>query len=98
MREESHEEKGGKESFESFIYLPGEAIRSLRSELSNLLGEKLSAGVLFRFGYRCGEAFVERMISEDSAKKGISESLLKIWGQTGLGEIVKIEEISESNC
>ena len=96
MQKDGRGKKGG-EPLETFIYLPGEAIKSLRLELSNLLGEKLAAGALFRFGYRCGEALVERIMS-DSAEKGISEALHSIWGRTGLGKIVNIEEISEDEA
>lgn len=83
------------EGSESFVYMPGEAIKSLRTELSNLLGEKLAAGVLFRFGFKCGEALMENTMSVANMKKGISEVLPRIWEQTGLGKIVDIEETSE---
>jgi hypothetical protein len=36
---------------EPMVSIPGDAINSLRLELGNLLGRKLAAGVLFRFGY-----------------------------------------------
>lgn len=83
------------EGSKPFIYMSGEAIKSLRLELSNLLGEKLASGVLFRFGFRCGEALVERARSKTNIEGKIGESLTDIWKQTGLGKIVKIEEISE---
>lgn len=92
MPKRGHEKK---EDSEPFIYMSGEAIKSLRSELSNLLGDKLAAGVLFRFGFRCGEALVERTISDANIESGMGEPLTSIWKQTGLGKIVKIEEISE---
>lgn len=91
-------QKGGhekKEGLKTFIYLPEEAIKSLRTELSNLLGEKLASGVLFRFGFRCGEALMERTMSDANKEMGIGEALPDIWKQTGLGKIVKVEEISE---
>jgi predicted hydrocarbon binding protein len=92
MRKRGHEKR---EDSEPFIYMSGEAIKSLRSELSNLLGDKLAAGVLFRFGFRCGEALVERTMSKANIESGMGESLPGIWKQTGLGKIAKIEEISE---
>ncbi len=82
-------------TLEGIIYMPAEAINSLRSELSNLVGEKLAKGALFRFGYRCGEALIERVKPQDSTEKELSEVLPKVWGGTGLGKIVKIEEISD---
>lgn len=83
------------ENSESQIYFPVEAIKSLRLELSNLLGEKLAAGALFRFGYRCGEAFVERFNMDKRAKEDLNEVLINIWQGTGLGNIRNIEEISK---
>ncbi|UCE36625.1 MAG: XylR N-terminal domain-containing protein [Thermoplasmata archaeon] len=79
----------------TFIFMPEEAIKSLRSELSNLLGEKLGSGVLFRFGYRCGEALMERTQSNNFKGKDMDKVLPRIWEQTGLGKIVSVEEISE---
>ena len=92
MRKGGHEKNEGSESF---VYMPGEAIKSLRTELSNLLGEKLAAGVLFRFGFRCGEALMERTMSEANTEKGISKVLPGIWERTGLGKIVNINETSD---
>ncbi|UCG69008.1 MAG: 4-vinyl reductase [Thermoplasmata archaeon] len=79
----------------TYIFLPGEAIKSLRLELSNLLGEKLAAGALFRFGFRCGETLMERSESNVDMEKGMENSLPGIWEQTGLGKITSIQEISE---
>jgi predicted hydrocarbon binding protein len=78
-----------------FIYFPGEAIKSLRMELSNLLGEKLAAGALFRFGYRCGEAFFEQVAQGQESQGDLNDILYKIWGETGLGNIANVEEIAE---
>jgi predicted hydrocarbon binding protein len=87
--------KEEKEGYDSLISMPGEAVRSLRLELSNLLGEKLASGVLFRFGYRCGETLVDRTKSKITEKEGISQVLPSIWDKTGLGSITNIQEISE---
>ena len=95
MQEHGSEKGEGLDALGAFIFMPEEAIKSLRSELTNLLGEKLAKGVLFRFGYRCGEALVERIMLKDSEEKGITALLIKIWEHTGLGKLVKIEEISE---
>jgi predicted hydrocarbon binding protein len=77
------------------VYMPSEAIRSLRLELANLLGEKLASGVLFRFGYRCGEAMVEQMQTENPKNMKLDKALPKIWKQTSLGKIMKIDEKNE---
>lgn len=92
MQKGGHGKKGGSKTF---VNMPGEAIKSLRSELSNLLGEKLAAGALFRFGFRCGEALVERTKSNVTTENDMGEALPNIWAKTGLGKIVKVEEISE---
>ena len=63
--------------------------------MSNLLGEKLASGVLFRFGFRCGETLVDRTKSKITEKEGISQVLPLIWDKTGLGTITNIQEISE---
>lgn len=89
---------GGKEKntgSDKLVSMPGEAVKSLRLELSNLLGEKLASGVLFRFGFRCGEALVERTKSKISEKEDMNQILPKIWKKTGLGSIINIEEISD---
>ena len=85
-----------KKQMETGMYMPAEAIKSLRMELANLLKEKLAKGVLFRFGYRCGEALVEGANSENPKNSELIVTLPKIWKQTGLGSINKIEEVSEN--
>jgi predicted hydrocarbon binding protein len=77
------------------ISLPSDAIKSLRIELSNLLGKKLASGVLFRFGYRCGEALYEDFAPKDPEKVDLDGTFKELWNQTGLGRIVSIENISE---
>ena len=84
-----------KEESEKLVYMPGDAIKSLRLELSNLLGEKLAAGVLFRFGFRCGEELVERVELENPQTDDIHRSFPLIWEKTGLGKIAKIMDISD---
>ena len=78
------------------VFLPGEAIKSLRMELENIVGDKLASGVLFRFGYRCGEALVEKKSSDGQSLNAFEEALSSIWKQTGLGTIENINEVSEN--
>jgi predicted hydrocarbon binding protein len=80
----------------SVVFLPGEAIKSLRLELGNIVGEKLASGVLFRFGFRCGEALVEKRSSDGGSLNTFENALTDIWKQTGLGTIEKIDEDSEN--
>ena len=80
---------------EPVVSIPGDAINSLRLELGNLLGEKLAAGVLFRFGYHCGEALGQQHVLDDADEVSISKMLPEIWVHTGLGSIVGVEEVSE---
>jgi predicted hydrocarbon binding protein len=87
-------EYSAERAYEEYILMPGEALRSLRTELCNLLEEKLSVGVLFRFGYRCGEALVERMQTTGEGTTDLEDNLKKYWERTGLGIIVSIEKIT----
>jgi predicted hydrocarbon binding protein len=80
---------------EPVVSIPGDAINSLRLELSNLLGKKLAAGVLFRFGYHCGEALAGQHVPDDAPEISISKLLPELWVHTGLGSIVGVQEVSE---
>lgn len=98
MRDESETEKENPDSAPaeiSHIALPSDAIRSLRLELQNLVGEKIASGVLFRFGYKCGEPLSEFEGSSDSKAKDFQDVLKKSWKQIGLGTIVKVERVSD---
>ncbi len=79
----------------SHITLPRDGIRSLRLELQNLVGEKITSGVLFRFGYKCGESLTEFEEPSDLKAKDFQDVLKKFWKHTGLGAIVKVESISD---
>lgn len=80
---------------EPVVSIPGDAIHSLRMELSNLLGAKLAAGVLFRFGYHCGEALAGQYALDEESEVSIAKLLPEIWGHTGLGSIASVQEPSE---
>jgi bacteriochlorophyll 4-vinyl reductase len=80
---------------ESVVSIPGDAIHSLRLELGNLLGKKLAAGVLFRFGYHSGEALAGQNVPDDDAEISIDTLLPDIWIHTGLGSIARVQELSE---
>ena len=80
---------------EPVVSIPGDAINSLRLELSNLLGKKLAAGVLFRFGYHCGEALAGQYVPDVAAEVSIAKLLPEIWVHTGLGSIARVQEVSE---
>ncbi len=80
---------------EPVVSIPGDAIHSLRLELSNLLGKKLAAGVLFRFGYHCGEALAGQHAPDDEAEVSITKMLPETWVHTGLGSVVRVQEVSE---
>ena len=85
----------GKNPLKNGMFMPADAIKSLRLELSNLLKEKLAAGVLFRFGYKCGEALVDSDNPKSLNDSSMESALPKIWERTGLGSISSIHEISE---
>jgi len=80
---------------EPVVSIPGDAIHSLRLELSNLLGKKLAAGVLFRFGYHCGESLAGGYVQGQAGDVSIAKLLEEVWVHTGLGTIAGVQEISE---
>jgi predicted hydrocarbon binding protein len=98
MRDESEKENESSDSALtdiSHITLPQDAIRTLRLELENLVGEKIASGVLFRFGYKCGEPLSEFERPSDLEEKELQDVLKKFWKRTGLGAIVKVELVSD---
>ena len=79
----------------AFFIMPGNALRSLRDELQISTGEKMSEGILYRYGFRCGEGQIQNMdiVCEDMIS--ISEVLPGLWGSVGLGRI-QLKDISDS--
>ncbi|MGQ9583625.1 MAG: DUF835 domain-containing protein [Thermoplasmatota archaeon] len=78
----------------AFFIMPGNALRSLRDELQISAGEKMTEGILYRYGFRCGEGQIQNMdiVCEDMIS--ISEVLPGLWGSVGLGRI-QLKDITE---
>jgi hypothetical protein len=71
---------------DAFFVMPAQALTALERELSNLVPEEAVAGVLFRYGFRCGDTMAKGM--ELRTREPISPDLLKeLWLQIGLGRM-----------
>ncbi|MEW5759390.1 MAG: DUF835 domain-containing protein [Candidatus Thermoplasmatota archaeon] len=81
----------------TFFVMPGNALKSLRDELQISAGEEMSEGILFRYGFRCGEGMIQRMSLRCTTMKEITELFPSLWAGVGLGKI-KIEEVSEEGA
>jgi predicted hydrocarbon binding protein len=79
----------------AFFIMPGNALKSLRDELQISAGEKMTEGILYRYGFRCGEGQIQNMdiVCEDMIS--ISEVLPGLWGSVGLGRI-QLKDITDS--
>ena len=78
----------------SFFIMPGNALKSLRDELSISTGEKLAEGIIYRYGIRCGEGMIQRMSIKCDDMIGLSEMLPGIWAGVGLGRI-QLKDITD---
>jgi len=72
---------------DSYFLMHGTALKDLRVELDNVVGDALSKGLLFRFGFRCGEC-IAKSIGIHPKKSDISRVLPEVWSEVGLGRIV----------
>lgn len=78
----------------SFFIMPGNALKSLRDELSISTGEKLAEGIIYRYGIRCGEGMIQRMCIKCDDMIALSEMLPGIWAGVGLGRI-QLKDITD---
>lgn len=70
----------------AFFIMPAEALVTLREELSPLASDLAVRAILFRYGFRSGEACMQSMGIR--AKKGkLPEILPDLWGEIGLGRL-----------
>jgi predicted hydrocarbon binding protein len=72
---------------DSYFLMHGQALKDLREELDNIVGDALSKGLLFRYGFRCGEC-IANSIGIHTTKSAISKVLPEVWSEVGLGRIV----------
>ncbi len=78
----------------SFFIMPGHALKSLRDELQISTGEKMSEGILFRYGFRCGEGMIQKMNIDHADVTQLAALLPGFWAGVGLGR-VSVKSISE---
>jgi predicted hydrocarbon binding protein len=71
----------------AFFILPAEALLKLRSELEPLANEDVIRAIIFRYGFRSGEACVESMGVSVSSPKKLKNLLPDIWEEVGLGRL-----------
>lgn len=91
------EQVAGQEAVRSpiaFFIMPGNALKSLRDELEISSGENMTEGILYRYGFRCGEGMVQDMNETTDDMISLSEKLPGLWAGAGLGRI-KLKEVGE---
>lgn len=71
----------------AFFIMPAEALMTLREELSPLASEMAVKAILFRYGYRSGEACVQSMGIDRMAQKEMPDVLLALWDEIGMGRL-----------
>ncbi len=81
------EKKGMKQKITAFFIMPAEALPTLRSEISPLASDMAVKAILFRYGFRCGEACVQSMDIQKMSVKKIKEMLPGLWDEIGLGRL-----------
>ena len=70
----------------AFFIMPAEALLTLREELSPLASELAIRAILFRYGFRSGEACMQRI--GINVKEGkLLEILPDLWDEIGLGRL-----------
>jgi predicted hydrocarbon binding protein len=71
----------------AFFILPAEALITLRDELEPLANEDVIRAIIFRYGYRSGDACVESMDLSAKNPKQLKGLLPDIWEEVGLGRL-----------
>ena len=82
----------------AFFIMPGNALRSLRDELSISTGERMTEGILMRYGIRCGEGMIHRMNIQCYDMISLSEMLPEYyaargWTPDGRPDTAKLDEL-----
>lgn len=77
---------GKRKANTAFFIMPAEALITLREELSPLASELAIRAILFRYGFRSGEACMQSI--DLKAKEGkLPEILPDLWDEIGLGRL-----------
>lgn len=71
----------------AFFILPAEALITLRDELEPLANEDVIRAIIFRYGFRSGDACVESMGIKTKNLKQFKNLLPDIWEEVGLGRL-----------
>lgn len=71
----------------SFFVMPIAALKTLRKELDRLLGDEVSATILFRHGYLSGRELGEKLDIKMDMETIVKE-LGNIWAEVGIGRMV----------
>ena len=77
----------------SFFIMPTEMLKSLHEEFEALAGKQISRSILFRCGFRGGEAVTRRMKLKLTEETSVPDTLLSLWIEIGLGRL-RVEEVS----
>jgi len=89
----------------SFFLMPTDVMKGIHDELEEVLGPLIAPSILYRSGFRSGQAVVKKLDISELDEDTIEVKLPNLWIQIGLGifelkEITKehiIVECSESN-
>lgn len=78
----------------AFFILPAEALITLRDELEPLANEDVIRAIIFRYGFRSGDACVTSMGLKAKNSKLFKSLLPDIWEEVGLGRL-HLDDISD---
>lgn len=86
-KKEKSKESGVHSYTTAFFILPAEALITLRDELEPLANEDVIRAIIFRYGFRSGDACVESMGLKVKNPKQFKDLLPDIWEEVGLGRL-----------
>ncbi|UCG70321.1 MAG: hypothetical protein JSV09_04700 [Thermoplasmata archaeon] len=87
--------KADKKSVTAFFIMPAEALVTLREELSPLASELAVRAILFRYGFRSGEACLQSMDIKTTKDEMLPDILPNLWDEIGLGRLILIDNVKE---
>lgn len=93
-RKEDRAEGSSNEVLTSFFIMPTEALKILHTEVDKLAGSEITRGLLFRYGYICGETIATKMNFTVKDRKSLAQMLPSIWAEIGLGKL-KVKKSSK---
>lgn len=73
----------------AFIAVPSTVLRTMHSEIMNIVGEDMADAVLYRLGYLSGRELMSKLgLNQDT--KELQKELPALWAEVGLGRITKV--------